>query len=94
MHQATLATASCAPPLYSPASWPAHSCLCLRCNVLLIISIYVMVLLLRLAKCLLVCCCSSQVKVWQGGELVYPGQECEDLMTTQPPLLVTVSIHS
>ena len=47
------------------------------------------VLLLHLAEYLLACCCSSQVKVWQGGELVYPGQECEDLLTTQPPLLVT-----
>ena len=57
-------------------------------------SYLVYVLLLNLAEYLLVCCCSSQVKVWQGGELVYPGQECEDLLTTQPPLLVTVSIHS
>lgn len=29
LHLITLASASCAPPLSSPASWPAQSCLCL-----------------------------------------------------------------
>ena len=29
LHLITLASSSCSPPLSSPASWPAHSCLCL-----------------------------------------------------------------
>lgn len=63
LHLITLASASCAPPLSSPASWPAHSCLCL-----------------------------SKSEFWRRGELVYPGQSCEELASTQPPFLVSLII--
>ena len=63
LHLVTLSTSSCAPPLKTPSSWPADSCLCL-----------------------------SQYKLWQQGELVYPGTSCHDIRTLQYPLLVALII--
>ena len=34
------------------------------------------------------CLCLSQSRLWRHGELVYPGTDCDHLLSIQPPLLI------
>jgi len=40
------------------------------------------------------CLCLSQNRLWQHGELVYPGSSCQDVTSFQPPLLVSLIIFN